>query len=170
MDPSHIKSSVENVVTYLKQNPTAARSTDSTARAVMEGGLRCRTEGPSGVVVLTDMPPAVGGEGAAPSPGWLLRAALAACDATMIAMRSAVEGVAVRSLEVTVDSDSDDRGLVGADESTPAGPLAVRVRVRVASDASEDRFRAIVEWAERHSPVGDAIRRAVPTSVSIESV
>ena len=169
MHASHIKSSIENVVEYLRKNPSAGRCKDSTAVAVLEEGLRCRAEGPNGAVVITDMPAAIGGGGSAPGPGWYLRAALATCDATMIAMRCAMEGIALRKLEVTVDSDSDDRGLVGADETTPGGPLIVRVHIRALSDVSADQFRQIVDWVDRHSPVGDAIRRAIPMSISIET-
>lgn len=169
MTASQIKSSIENVADYLRKNPSAARSKDSTAVAVLEEGLRCRAEGPHGAVVMTDMPAAIGGGGSAPGAGWYLRAALATCDATMIAMRCATEGVTLRKLEVTVDSDSDDRGLVGADETTPAGPLVVRVHVRAVSDASVERFREIIDWVDRHSPVGNAIRRAIPVNISIEA-
>ena len=168
MDTGHIKSSIENAVDYLRRNPSAARSKDSTALAVLEEGLRCRAEGPNGAVLITDMPAVVGGGGSAPGPGWYLRAALATCDATMIAMRCATQGVTLRKLEVTVDSDSDDRGLFGADETTSGGPLLVRVHIRAESDASADQFRRIVDWVDRHSPVGDAIRRAIPMSISIE--
>lgn len=169
MDAKHIQSSVAGVVEYLKKNPTAALSTDSTAVAVLAKGLRCRVEGPGGAFVTTDMPTAIGGEGLAPGPGWLLRAALASCDATMIAMRAAVEGVTLTELEVKVDSDSDDRGLVGADDAVPAGPLRVRVRVRIVSTAPAERLKEIIDWAERHSPVGDAVRRAVPISMKVET-
>lgn len=168
MDVNHIKSSVVGVVEYLKQNPSAAESKDSAAVAVLEGGLRCRVQSPNGVVVTTDMPKALGGEGTAPGPGWLMRAALATCDASMIAIRAAVEGISLSNLEVTVDSDSDDRGLVGADDAVPAGPLRVRVRVRVVSDASAESLGKVIDWAEKHSPVGDAIRRSIPTNVTIE--
>lgn len=168
MDAEHIRSSVAAVVEHLKQNPSAAQSKDPTAVAVLEDGLRCRVQHPSGFSVSSDMPEAVGGEGAAPSPGWLLRAGLAACDATMIALRAAVEGISLSSLEVTVESDSDDRGLVGADEAAPAGPLRVRVHVRAVTNASAERLREVVDWAEKHSPVGDAVRRSVPMSMTIE--
>jgi uncharacterized OsmC-like protein len=167
MTAEHIRSSVAGVVDYLTKNPAAALTKDMPAVATLEAGLRCRAEGPQGAVVVSDMSKAVGGEGSAPTPGWYLRAALATCDATMIAMRAAIEGVAINKLEVTVESDSDDRGLVGADDSMPAGPLEVRVHIRAESDVAAERFRDIVDWAERHSPVGDAIRRSVSTSVSV---
>ncbi len=58
----------------------------------------------------------------APSPGWLLRAAEASCVATLITMRAAMLGIDLDTLEVTVDSVSDDRGLLGVDDTVPAGP------------------------------------------------
>jgi uncharacterized OsmC-like protein len=99
----------------------------------------------------------------------MLRAAHAACDATVVAMRAAQEGIHLTTLEVTVDSDSDDRGLLGVDESVPPAPLATRVRYRLSADGvPADRLKALVDWAEAHSPVADAVRRAVPVSVEID--
>lgn len=115
------------------------------------------------------MPAALGGEATAPSPGWLRRAAQAACEATMIAMRAAQEGIHLDALEVTVASESDDRGMHGVGEGVPAGPLKSWARVRIsARDASPEKLREIVNWAERHSPVGDALSRAVPHTVQVE--
>jgi uncharacterized OsmC-like protein len=115
------------------------------------------------------MPKGVGGGGSAPAPGWLLRASLANCDTTGIAMRAAQLGVALTRLEVTVESLSDDRGMFGPGADVPPGSQSTRVRVAIASsEASADRLREIVRSAERHSPVGDAIRRAIPASMAIE--
>lgn len=44
----------------------------------------------------------------------------------------------------------------------------MRIRVALAADgASPGQLRDIVEWAEAHSPVGDALRRALPVSMEI---
>jgi uncharacterized OsmC-like protein len=164
-----IRDSIQAVVAYLGEHPDEARYVDKPATAVIEEGLRCRAIGPDDAALVSDMPTAIGGGGAAPSPGWLLRAALANCDATVIAMRAAHEGVTLTTLEVIVDSESDDRRLLGMDDSIPAGPLSVRTRVRIGADAvAPDRLREIVEWAEAHSPVADAIGRAVPKKIEIE--
>jgi uncharacterized OsmC-like protein len=169
MSADHIRQSIENAKQYLSEHPDEARYTDRPATAVMEDGLRCRVETPDGVVVVTDMPTSVGGAGSAPSPGWVARAAQASCDATLIAMRAAELGVPLQRLQVTVDSESDDRGLLGMDEAVPAGPLSSRIRVRIAAEGVEPaRLRELVEWADRHSPVSDAVRRAVPTTVEVE--
>jgi uncharacterized OsmC-like protein len=169
MSVDHIQNSIKEVIAYLTEHPDKARYTDQPAIAVIEEGLRCRATGPDGASVISDMPTAIGGGGAAPSPGWLSRAALASCDATIIAMRAAQEGVTLTTLEVTVDSEADDRGLLGMDDSVSAGPLSVRTRVRIgAAGVAPERLREIVVWAETHSPVSDACRRAVPTEVEVE--
>jgi uncharacterized OsmC-like protein len=111
----------------------------------------------------------VGGGESAPSAGWLFRAASASCVATLIAMRAAEEGVTLDRLEVTVDSESDDYGILGVDESVPAGPLSMLVQVRVAATATdEDRLREIVAWGVAHCPVCDAAKRAVPVETRVE--
>lgn len=169
MSARHVRQSIEGVITYLTEHPEECRYIDKAATAVVEEGLRCRAVGPNGAVLVSDMPGAIGGGGSAPSPGWILRAALANCDATMIAMRAAQLGVSLTALEVTVDSESDDRGLLGTDDAVPAGPLSVRVRVRIRGDeATPEQLGEIVDWAEAHSPVGDAIRRSVPSRTEVE--
>ncbi len=164
-----IRDSIQAVVAYLGEQPDEARYVDKPATAVIEEGLRSKATGPDNATLVSDMPVAIGGGGAAPSPGWHLRAALANCDATVIAMRAAQEGVTLTTLEVTIDGESDDRGLLGMDDSIPAGPLSVRTRVSIGAEGvAPDHLREIVEWAEAHSPVADAIGRAVPKTVEIE--
>jgi uncharacterized OsmC-like protein len=166
----HIATSMQNAITYLTEHPDEARYTDSHATATLESGLRFKIEGPDGAAIATDMPSAVGGEGSAPSPAWFMRAAHAACDASLIAMRAAQEGVSLSKLEVTVDSESDDRGILGIDESVPAGPLSTRVRVKISADgASPEQIQSIVEWGRDHCPVDDAIGRPIPVSVEIDT-
>jgi uncharacterized OsmC-like protein len=171
MPSDHIRESIQNARQYLSEHPDEARYVDHPATAVVENGLRCRVEHATGAALVTDMPGAVGGEGSAPTPGWFARAAQASCDGTLIAMRAAELGVPLQSLEVTVDSESDDRGLLGMDDGIPAGPLSSRIRVRIAAAGVDpQRVRELVEWADHHSPVTDAIRRAVPTTVEVESL
>jgi uncharacterized OsmC-like protein len=170
MSNDQIRKSIETVSRHFAEHPDEARSVDPPVTATLEQGLRCRvTAVGSPFEVFTDMVTALGGGATAPSPGWLSRAALASCDATVIAMRAAQVGIEVQSLEVTVESDSDDRGLLGVGERTPAGPLAVRVRVKLAArGVPRKRLEELIAWTEQHSPVGDATRRAIPTSVEVE--
>jgi uncharacterized OsmC-like protein len=171
MSPTNdIARSIATARTYLAEHPEEARYTDSSASAVVEEGLRCRVEGPHGFALSTDMPSGVGGKATGPSPGWVARAAQAACDATVIAMRAAELGIALQRLEVVVDGESDDRGLLGMDDGIPAGPFSSRIRVRISAEGVDPTtLRDLVLWADEHSPVSDAFRRAVPTSVELDT-
>jgi uncharacterized OsmC-like protein len=166
---TRIREAIEQVGKRYADQPETARAADRPAVAVVVGGLRCKAEGPNGAAIVTDMPKGIGGGGSAPTPGWYLRAALATCDATVIAMRAAQLGVVLTALEVAVESRSDTRGLLGVGDPVPPGPLEMGVHVRIAADgASPDQLRQIVHWAEAHSPVGDAVRRAVPSRVEVD--
>ena len=168
MTTEDIRTALQNAVAYLSGKPEEARSTDSLATAVVENGLICRVRGPNGEEIVTDMVKSVGGSASAPSPGWLFRAALASCIATTVAMRAAEEGVELSGLQVEVDSESDDRGLLGMDRSVPAGPLSARIRISVAADgASPDLLRTIAQEGKDRCPVCDAVGRAVPMTTEV---
>ena len=165
---SDIRESILNVRSVLASKPDPGPAPDRPATAVIEDGLRCRTEGGDGWAVVTDMPAAVGGGAAAPTPGWLIRAALASCAATTIAMRAAELEIALTRLEVTAESETDMRGLLGIGNGVEPGPARARLRVRIAADtADQERLEELVRWADGHSPVGDCVRRAVPVELEI---
>jgi uncharacterized OsmC-like protein len=166
-----IRTAIEQAVEYLSQHPEEARYTDSEAVATLDGGLRVTVRDSGGNEIATDMPKGIGGGETAPPAGWLFRAALAACAATLIAMRAATEGIALNGLRVTIDGESNDFGILGIDDSIPAGPLSLRVRVAVGAEGmNEESVRELVDWAIDHCPVYDGARRAVPVSVEIEVV
>jgi len=167
---SHISRAIQVARSYLAAHPERARYTDSAASAVVEKGLRCRVEGPDGATVYTDMPAGVGGESSAPTPGWFLRAGQACCEATLITMRAAELGIPLERVEVVVDSESDDRGILAMDDAVPAGPLSLETRIRISADGvGTQALLQLVEWANRHSPISDALRRAVPVRVEVET-
>ena len=165
---TEIRESILNVRSALASNSDAGPAPDRPAVAVMEDGLRCRAEGGDGWAVVTDMPGPVGGGGSAPTPGWLIRAALASCAATTIAMRAAELDITLSRLEVTAESETDMRGLLAVGNGVQPGPASARLRVTLeAEGADPQRLEELVEWADRHSPVGDCVRRAVPFELEI---
>jgi uncharacterized OsmC-like protein len=179
MSRDEMRTRIQGAIDYLTANPSEARYTDAhaTARLADPSGLKVNVEGPNGAQIATDMPTSVGGTSTTASPGWYLRAAEASCVATLIAMRAAHQGVELAEIEVTVDSESDDRGILGASETVPSGPLSTRVAVRLRAVRAEGRavgaddasLRAIVDWAVEHCPVTDAVRRAIPMTVELEA-
>ena len=169
MGPQEIRAAVSSAAQHYVSHPSEAKSEDKPAKAVLESGLRLRVEGPNSWAVITDMPHGLGGGGSAPSPGWLRRAAQAACEATMIAIRAAQEGIELNSLEVTVSSISDDRGMLGIAEGVPAGPIESTARVKIsAKNAPVEKLRQLIEWAEAHSPVTDSLTRSVPHRLHVD--
>ena len=169
MGDTTVRDAIEKLATVLAQQPDKARAKSVPATALVESGLRVQVTGPHGERLSTDMPPAVGGGGSAPNPGWLLRAAMASCHATMIALRAAQVGVALTSLEVTVSSDLDVRGMLGTDAGVSAGLIGLRTHVKIgANNAAADHLREIVQWADEHSPVCCTIRQSPASAVEVE--
>lgn len=176
MGQQEIKQALDGAIEFLTANPDEARYTDSpaTARLTDPQGLRASVSGPDDASMSTDMPTSVGGTNTTASPGWYLRAAEASCVATLIGMRAAQLGVTLTEVEVTVDSESNDWGILGIGDDSgrgvSAGPLNTRVAARVrAGGADEATIRGIVEWAVAHCPVTDAVRRAVPMTIEVDS-
>ena len=166
---SQIRESMQGVIEYYAMNPDKALSHDKEAIAVVEEGLRVRATGPDGQTLICDMPKGLGGGATAPSPGWTMRAALANCEAVMITLRAAQLGIELTTLEVRVDSVSDDRGMLGMDDSKPAGPLNMKVSIRIGAEGVvSEKLHEIVEWAEKHSPVGEPLTRVMPTEYVVE--
>ena len=161
-----IRTAIEGASTFLTEHPDEARYTDSLATAQVTDGLRIRVDGPNGESLETDMPNAVGGGSSAPSPGWFLRAAVAACVTSLAVMRAAQLGIEGFTCQVEVDSESDDRGILGLEPSVPAGPLSMRIGFRLSAETSE-RLEEVANWAVEHCPVSDAVRRAVPVTVEL---
>jgi uncharacterized OsmC-like protein len=165
-----IGDAVARASAYLAKHPDEARYRDSAAHARLTDGLRVEVSGPGGESVTTDMPKGIGGGASAPSPGWYFRAAAASCVASLIRVRAAMVGVnlAPGSVEVIVDSESDDRGILGLDDAIPAGVLSLRVVVSFGELTGERaKLESIARWAVDHCPVTDTTRRAIPIEVEV---
>lgn len=109
-----------------------------------------------------------------PSPGWLLRAALASCAVTRIALSAAEAGIALHTLEASAHSRSDARGLLGLPDSdgspVPVGPVEVTMRVRIgANGIAPERLRLLVDQAIALSPVSQWLAQPVPVALQIEA-
>ena len=165
-----VREAIERISAAIAADVTKARAKNVPATARLIEGLKCEVSGPSGQRMVTDMARALGGDASAPNPGWVLRCAWASCTASVIAMRAARLGVALETLEVTVDSDSDLRGILGLDENVGAGQQAVRTTVRIRGSADAQTLREIASWGEAHSPVGCTVQNTPACSLDIEVI
>ena len=168
MSTVSIRGALEKTATILSEDPAKAKSAGPAVTAVLEDGVACRIAGPAGEL-RTDMPAAMGGRASAPSPGWLLRAALASCTATVVAMRAAQLGISLDLLEVSVSGEGDARGLLGLDEAVSAAMTGLRTRVRIGAEGIPGaRLIELVRWAEAHAPVTCTVQNGEVGAAEIE--
>jgi uncharacterized OsmC-like protein len=173
MSAEYVADALERAEVVLRRRPDMGMHEDSPAVAHWRGSTRIVIGNGSGIEVSTDMPTELGGTGDQVTPGWLLRAGLAACTATRIAMGAARDGIELTRLELRAMSRSDTRGLLGMAESdgTPigAGPHDVQLHVTIAArGVSAEQLRTLVEESHRCSPVPCAIQEETPVALHIE--
>jgi uncharacterized OsmC-like protein len=173
MSAEYVADALERAEVVLRRRPDMGMHDDSPALARWRGSTRIVTGNGSGIEISTDMPTELGGTGDQVTPGWLLRAGLAACTATRIAMGAARGGIELTKLELRATSRSDTRGLLGMAESdgTPigAGPRDVQLHVTIAArGVPAEQLRTLVEESHRCSPVPCAIQDETPVGLHIE--
>lgn len=168
-----ISAAMDRLTTILRRRPEFGLHDDVPATARWHSGLRVVASHENGTQFVTDMPAELGGGGTQVTPGWLMRAGLASCAATRIAMAAAAEHLELAMLEVTTSSRSDARGLFGITDAegttVGAGPLDVELIVRISAPGiAPDRLRTLVEEGHRYSPVSHALCHAVPVTLRID--
>lgn len=173
MAMEQIAASMERVVSALRRKPHAGLHEDTPATVRWAGGLRTVARTAAGAELTTDMPAAIGGDDSGPTPGWLLRTALASCAVTRIAMEAAARGIALQTLEAHATSRSDLRGLLGLAEAdgrrVAAGPLAMDLHVRIGAPGVDPSvLRALVEATPGCSPVTCALEQPLAVGLHVE--
>jgi uncharacterized OsmC-like protein len=175
MATEDVAAALERAEKVLRRRPDIGVSDDPPATVRWHGGTRVVATHANGKQVVTDMSNELGGTGDQVSPSWLMRAALAACTATRIAMAAAAARIELQTLELHASSRSDTRGLLsmtdGNGDPVPAGPFDLQLSVRIsAPGVAPERLRALVEESQRVSPVACAIQDVTPVALSIDVI
>jgi uncharacterized OsmC-like protein len=168
-----VAQALRRVESVLQRRPEMGVHDDAPATSRWRSGTQVVASHANGTQIPSDMPSEFGGGGAHVTPGWLLRAGVASCTATCIAMHAALQGIALDSLEVVVGSRTDSRGLLGMPDTdgTPvsAGPCDMQLQVRIAAHGvAPQTLRALVEHSYACSPMGCAMRESVPVDLHID--
>lgn len=140
-----------------EKRPEAARSTNH-ATAVVTDGLRCRFRQGDAEATM-DMPEIMGGDGTAPTPGFFGRAAVSGCVAIGLKQMAVVEGLAIRSITVDIETDFDDSAAMGLGANS-AAPLETRLAIRVDTDEPESKVRDLIDRLLTMDPWFLALRDA----------
>ena len=167
--PETIKAALDRAAGIVSAKPAIGQRV-YTNTAILEDGLACRIEEGS-YQMTTDVPPGMGGEGSAPLPGVLLRAALSSCIATGFKMWAARRGLQIDRIAVTVETDVDARGQLGVCDNAAPGFGAIRIRIGIDSPEDESKLQEAVAVSLRYSPLIDVFAnpQTVTTDVLIMS-
>lgn len=113
-----------------------------------------------------DLPPALGGQNAAPTPTALLLSALAGCAVVFVRDTLAPQlGIRVDAVEATVRCETDARGLLGITGTEP-DLHGVSLEVAVESPDGEDAVRTIADVWQTRCPVYLALVK--PTDIAVQ--
>ena len=130
-----------------RADPSTARSAPAVTATLVNGRARLS----AGTFNWdADLPPALGGEGLAPSPTPYLLGALAGCGVAFLHDTLAPQfGVTLDDVTAVARCSTDSRGLLGIDDVAPdLGGLALDIRV--SSSSPDDAIEAMLAaWRER---------------------
>jgi uncharacterized OsmC-like protein len=134
----------------LLRRPSFGRSSES-GQVRLEGAACEVTQGERRLAV--DLAPEDGGAGHMPHPGELMRASIGASLALGYRIWGARLGVPIAAVEVDVLVEYDTRGQLGLADDVAVGWQRLLLDVRVASGATDDDVRRVVDMADRRSPM-----------------
>jgi len=158
MSNETVRQAVQKTSKLFESEPSKAKVKTPPVTASLSTGLAFRLNSTRGEA-RTDMPPPMGGQASAETPGWYMRAGLASCIATMIATRAAQLGITLELLEVTILSEVDWRGPLGLDDTVAPAMTNLQPQVKIsAAGVPQAVLNEIVRWGEEHSPVARTIK------------
>ena len=90
----------------------------------------------------------------------------AACLTGTIAYHAAARGIAVDSLETTIQGDLDLHGFLGLDGNVRAGYEQIRVAIKATGDFDDDQLAELAGLTS-YSPVRDIVSNPVPVAIDL---
>lgn len=117
-----------------------------------------------------DEPEVLLGNDTAANPVEHLLHALASCVTTSIVYHAAARGISIEGLESFLEGDLDLRGFLGLDPSVRNGCQAIRLKLRIKADVSDEQLQELSALGPTFSPVFDSISRGVPIAVTAERI
>jgi uncharacterized OsmC-like protein len=147
---------------------TMARLTRDTAEDLVVNRARGRMVTPTVTELhvrelkplLSDEPPARGGENRGPSPLELVLCSLCACINVSTARMAAKLRFDYTALETQAEGELDTRGRKGSAD-VPVHYRAVRLVVRIATEEGDARLERLARLVGRYCPVDSLMRAAV---------
>ena len=119
---------------------------------------------PKPFVLEADEPLLLGGTGNAANPVEHLLHALTSCLTTSLVAHAAVRGITVEDINTSTEGDIDVRGFLGLSEDVRKGYQAIRINMKVKSEAPAETLKELALF----SPVYDVVSNSLPVDLVIE--
>jgi uncharacterized OsmC-like protein len=149
-----------------KDEPSQALVTLRASGSLDGQGISCRVD-TGRALVEAGLHPATGGTGLQACSGDMLLEALAACaGVTLRAVATALE-IPVRGGSVHVEGDLDFRGTLGVGKEAPVGFKAIRLRLDLDSDATQEQLDTLLKLTERYCVVLQTLCSSTPVVTSM---
>lgn len=110
-------------------------------------------------------PPVLLGNNEGANPVEFLLHALAGCVTTTFVLHAMARGISIIELSTELKGNIDLRGLLGIDDSVPAGYEQINIKMHVTADCSDQELDDLLAYAQQHSPVCNTVCRPVPVVV-----
>ena len=146
-----------------KEAPEAALITLSAQGRAGEG-VSCKIETGKGLVV-AGLHPATGGTGQQACSGDMLLEALVACAGVTLNAVATALGIVLREATVKAEGDLDFRGTLGVSKEVPVGFQAIRLKLLLDTDASEEQLATLLRLTERYCVIYQTLKNPPPMSV-----
>lgn len=170
---------IQQAVETIRANPAAGASTFEVA-TTWKGGARSTTRS-TGITIGgerierdftidIDEPLELFGTNTSANPQEYLMAAVNACMMATFVAACAVQGVALRSVELKTHGHINLRGFLGIDGNVPAGYESLQYTFRVDGDGTKKQFDDIARWVQATSPNYFNMAKAIKMNASIEIV
>ena len=137
-----------------------------TVEARMGDGFRTECTAGSHTVVI-DQPKAGGGTDGGPTPLDYQLVALAGCLCAIGRIVAMQRRTALRGMSVHVEGDIDTDGLLGKSTEARVGYSAIRARVEIDGDLSDEDKEALVHEIDSRCPVSDNLTTASNLTVEL---
>jgi len=115
-----------------------------------------------------DEPPVLLGNNEGRNPVEYLLVALSGCLTTSLVAHASAKGIEIRGVESRYEGDIDLRGFLGISDNVPVGYQKIKVYFKIDADVTNDQKEALVQMAQKYSPVYNTITKSAPVSVHLD--
>ena len=115
-----------------------------------------------------DEPPVLLGNNEGRNPVEYLLVALSGCLTTSLVAHASAKGIEIKGVESRYEGDIDLRGFLGISEDVPVGYQKIKVYFKIDADVTNDQKEALVQMAQKYSPVYNTITKSAPVSVHLD--